>query len=130
MGFEDFSLNCDAEGNRFSLFINEGAGFKKMLPLFVANLDHLAKLMAKKQNGEPTVFVDINNYRKEREAIILEIARGAARKAVAAQKEIALPVMNAYERRLIHVELASRPDIKTESVGEGKNRYVVVKPIL
>ena len=130
MGFEDFSLNCDAEGNRFSLFVNEGEGFKKMLPLFVTNLDHLVKLMAKKKEGEPVVFIDINNYRKEREGIILEIARGAARKAVATKEEITLPTMNAYERRLIHVELASRPDIKTESVGEGKNRYVVVKPIL
>ena len=130
MGFEDFSLNCDVEGNRFSLFVNEGEGFKKMLPLFVTNLDHLVKLMAKKQESEPAVFIDINNYRKEREGIILEIARGAARKVVATKEEITLPTMNAYERRLIHMELASRPDIKTESMGEGKNRYVVVKPIL
>lgn len=130
MGLEDFSVSCDTEGNRFSLFVNEGEGFKKMLPLFVTNLDHLVKLMAKKQKGEPTIFIDINNYRRERESIILEIARGAARKAVATKEEIALPTMNAYERRLIHVELASRPDIKTESMGEAKNRYVVVKPIL
>jgi predicted RNA-binding protein Jag len=38
--------------------------------------------------------------------------------------------MNAYERRLIHAELAARPDVKTESLGEGRGRYVVVKPIL
>ncbi len=130
MGFGDFSISCDTEGGRFSIFVNEGEGFKKLLPLFVTNLDHLVKLMGQKQKGETTVFIDINNYRKEREGIILEIARGAARKAVATKEEVALPIMNAYERRLIHVELASRPDIKTESVGEGKSRYVVVKPIL
>lgn len=130
MGFGDFSISCDTEGSRFSIFVNEGEGFKKLLPLFVTNLDHLVKLMGQKQKGETTVFIDINNYRKEREGIILEIARGAARKAVATKEEVALPIMNAYERRLIHVELASRPDIKTESVGEGKGRYVVVKPII
>ncbi len=130
MGFEDFSISCDTEGSRFSIFLNEGEGFKKLLPLFVTNLDHLVKLMGQKQKIETTIFIDINNYRKERESIILEIARGAARKAVATKEGIALPIMNAYERRLIHVELASRPDIKTESVGEGKSRYVVVKPII
>ena len=86
--------------------------------------------MAKKRNPESVVFVDVNSYRKERENIILELARGAARKAAGTKTDITLPPMNAYERRLIHSELASRPDIKTESVGEGKERYVVVKPIL
>ncbi|MBI2506918.1 MAG: hypothetical protein HYW00_02165, partial [Candidatus Colwellbacteria bacterium] len=36
--------------------------------------------------------------------------------------------MNAYERRLVHTELAMRPDVTTESVGT-ISRYVVVKPI-
>ena len=37
--------------------------------------------------------------------------------------------MNSYERRIIHVELASRPDVATESVGLGRARYVVIRPI-
>ena len=37
--------------------------------------------------------------------------------------------MNAYERRLIHVEIANHPDLKTESIGEGRERRVVIKPI-
>lgn len=130
MGFKDFSLSYDEASSRFSLFIDEQEISEKALPSFVSNLDRLVKLMAKKIQDDISVFVDINNYRRERENIILEIARGAARKAVATKEEIALPIMNAYERRLIHAELASRPDIKTESVGEGRDRYVVVRPII
>ena len=37
--------------------------------------------------------------------------------------------MNSYERRLVHVELAIHPDVTTESIGAGKNRYVIIKPI-
>ena len=33
--------------------------------------------------------------------------------------------MNAYERRLVHTELATRPDVKTESIGEGSERHIV-----
>lgn len=129
MGFKDFSLSYDDASSRISVFIEDREISEKSLSGFVADLDRLVKLMVKKMGSEGSIFVDVNNYRRERENIILEIARGAARKAVATKQEIALPVMNAYERRLIHTELASRPDIKTESVGDGKERYVVVKPI-
>jgi predicted RNA-binding protein Jag len=37
--------------------------------------------------------------------------------------------MSAYERRVIHAELALRPDINTESEGEPPSRCVVVKPL-
>lgn len=128
MGFEDFSANYDSESSRFLIFINEGEFFKKFLPVFVTNLDYLARLISDK-SGEETVFIDINNYRRERENIILELARAAARKASATSQEISLPAMNGYERRLIHVELSAHPDVKTESVGEGRERYIIVKPI-
>jgi len=138
MGFEDFSVNFEPETRRFSIFINDGnSALKKFLPQFVNSLDYLIKVIAQKgssllnkSEGRAGVFVDINNYRRERENIILELARAAARKSAAEKKEISLPPMNAYERRLIHLELAQRPDLKTESVGEHKNRYVIIKPII
>ena len=129
MGFSDFSVNYEAESNRFSIFINEGDIFKKFLPSFVTNLDHLVKLMANKIGETGIVFIDVNNYRRERENLILELARAASRKAATTREEVALPAMNAYERRLIHLELSSHPDVKTESIGEARGRYIVVKPI-
>lgn len=128
MGFNDFSVSLEPESNRFLIFINDGDFLKNFLQGFVADFDYMVKLMAKK-TGVETVVVDINNYRRERENLILELARAAARKAAATKQEVALPTMNAYERRLIHIELASHPDIKTESAGEGRDRYVAVKPI-
>lgn len=129
MGFDDFSINYEAENSRFLIFINEGEYFKKLAPAFVSELDHLLKLIDIKNGGQGAVFVDVNNYRRERENLILELARAAARKAVVTKEEISLPAMNGYERRLIHLELASHPDVKTESVGEGKGRYITIKPI-
>lgn len=128
MGFNDFSINYDPEGSRFSIFLNEGEGFKKFLPYFVSDFNYLIKLISKKYNLGPVV-IDINNYRREREDLILEIARASARKAVSEKQEVFLPAMNAYERRLVHMELAGRPDVNTESVGEERERRVVIKPI-
>ena len=129
MGFSDFSLTYDSESNRVSIFIGDMGVGEKLLPAFVSNFDRLAKLIAQKYIGTSSIFIDINSYRRERENLIIELARGAARKAISSKEMVALPAMNAYERRLIHAELSPRPDVKTESIGEGRNRYVVVKPI-
>ena len=36
--------------------------------------------------------------------------------------------MPAYERRIIHMELAGRTDIATESIGEEPERKVIIRP--
>lgn len=127
-GFNEPSVDFDVETRKINIFVNEGEWFKEWLPTLVNEVDHLMKLLSKKENCE-SFFVDINNYRKERERLIVELAKAAARKASLGKEDVKLPSMNAYERRLVHVELAIHPEVKTESVGEGKGRYVVVKPI-
>lgn len=122
------SVEFDANMKRLSLFANEGDWFKKMLPYVVSDMTQILRLLAQR-HGLEAPFVDVNNYRKERERIIIDLARAAARKAVSENKEVSLPAMNAYERRLIHTELATRPDVKTESMGEGPSRAVVIKPL-
>jgi predicted RNA-binding protein Jag len=129
MGFSDFSVSYDEEGRRFSVFINQSDISENQVVSLATNLDYLVKLVGEKCGLQESVFIDVNNYRKEREKIIIELAKAAARKVAATKEEISLPVMNAYERRLVHMELSSRPDVSTESVGESKSRYVVIKPL-
>ena len=128
MGFSDYSAEAEPEGRRIRIFINEGEWLKTWVPRLIADFELVLRLMAKKENAE-YIFVDINNYRKERERLIVEIAKAAAKKAALTKTSVSLPAMNAYERRLVHAEHSQRPDIKTESIGEGKDRYVIVKPI-
>lgn len=128
IGFRDFSMILDTEGRKISIFINEGDWFESWVARLIGDLDHLIKVIARK-NGSQPLFIDINNYKKERETIILNLAKAAAKKASMSKESIRLPAMNSYERRLIHAELASRPDVKTESEGEGSNRCVVVRPL-
>ena len=101
---------------------------KENIPTLVLNIERLARLMAK-QLELPPAIIDVNYYKKEREGLIIKLARAAARKAAATGEPVDLPHMNAYERRLVHTELAVRPDVETESSGEGRVRHVVVRPI-
>ena len=130
MGFKDSSVDFNLDGHRLSIFINDGEWLKEWLPKMVSDFSHMARLLGKKININESIYVDVNNYRREREKIILELAKAAARKATMTKSEVKLPVMNAYERRLIHTELATRPDVKTESTGEKSERCVIIKPLL
>jgi len=129
-GFRDFSIEADVEGKRISIFIHD-FDIKELLPKIILDLERIAKLVLKKIDpaSMENLVLDMNNYRREREHIISELAKAAARKVLMNKQEVQLPAMNAYERRIVHMELASRPDVKTESSGLGPERHIVVKPI-
>jgi spoIIIJ-associated protein len=129
VGFSDYRLEIAEDGTRSSLFIYEDEAFiRDHLPMIVESVNHILQMVARKNDMKP-IFLDINNYRHEREGLIAELARAAAKKAATTKQEVSLPAMNSYERRIVHVELAVHPDVKTESMGEGKERYIVIKPI-
>lgn len=129
IGFSDYRIEIQAEDQRGSIYIYD---FPKLvqdnLPALIDNINHLASLVAKK-NNQPQIFFDINNYRKERENLIAELARRAARKVLTTQERISLPAMNSYERRIVHTELAMHPGVATESQGVGRERFVIIKPL-
>jgi spoIIIJ-associated protein len=129
MGFKDFSVSYLEDSKRFLIFINDAPFLKKFLPQFISDFEFILKTIFNKKKLD-LIFIDINNYRKEREELIIKLAKAAAKKSLATKQEVALPPMNAYERRIVHSELSLHPDIKTESYGEGKHRHVVVKPII
>jgi predicted RNA-binding protein Jag len=129
MGFRDYRLEVIEDDGRGALFIYENENMiRENLPVIVDAINHLLQMMARKDQ-QKTFFLDINNYRQERENLIAELARAAAKRAVATKESVSLPAMNSYERRLVHVELAIHPEVVTESTGTGKERYVIIKPI-
>lgn len=128
MGISSFVIVMDESTRKISITIENEPAFGTNLPDLVANLNHLAKLFGKKESVAP-IIVDVNNYRKDREGLIIDLARAAANKAISTREAVQLPAMNAYERMLVHTELGSRSDVKTESVGEGKERLVIVKAV-
>lgn len=129
-GFSGVVVDFDPDGARFSVTLDEGEWIKEWIPRLVADLGFIARTIGRKVGVHGMVYVDVNSYRKERERLIIEIAKAAARKVLITKTDVELPAMNAYERRLVHTELATRPDVKTESAGDKRDRRVVVKPLL
>ena len=92
-------------------------------------LQHLARVMVRKRMEEKIdLVVDVNFYRREKSDSIIKLARNLAEEALTENRAMALRPMSAYERRLVHMELSKNDKIKTESVGEGEERKVIIKP--
>ena len=71
---------------------------------------------------------DVNDYKKKKTEYLKNLAKELADEVTLTREEIILFPMSAYERRIIHVELANRLDVNTESQGEEPDRKIVIKP--
>lgn len=92
-------------------------------------LQHILRAIVRKKTEDKVKFiVDINNYRQEKNKSIIEQANLAAQQAIAEKRVVVLKPMSSYERRIVHLELSKNSQVATESIGEGENRKVVVKP--
>ena len=74
------------------------------------------------------VFVDCSGYRDKREGTLRVVAHRMADKAVRERRISKLEPMNAYERRIIHLALEGRGDVKTESQNKAPNRFITIIP--
>jgi len=93
-------------------------------------LEHVIRLLLPEEHEPAGVLIDINDYRKSRTNYLMDLARQAVGRVRNTQKAEALVPMTPYERRVVHMELASCPDITTESIGEEPHRRVVIKPFV
>lgn len=95
----------------------------------LTEIQHLLKAILKRKITEPFyIDIDINDYKKKKGEYLKELARSLADEVSLTKKEKQLSPMPAYERRIIHLELAERTDITTESIGQGPERRVVIRP--
>ncbi len=123
---EENSLSVDVKTDEPQILIGERGET-------LYEIQHLLKLLVKKITGsKDLIFIDldINDYKKKKASYLKEMACSVADEVVLTRKEKTLPPMSAYERRIIHSELAGRDNIITESVGEEPERKVVIRPSL
>ena len=95
----------------------------------LVEIQHLLKAILKRKISEPFfVDLDINGYKKKKIEYLKELARSLADEVALTKKEKILSPMPAYERRIVHLELAGRSDVTTESIGQEPERRVAIKP--
>lgn len=94
-------------------------------------LNHLVKRMVGKGANEATAerqfHIDVNDYQAAATANLKNLATIMGGRARSFKTNVELEPMSAYERMVVHLFFQDAKDLKTESVGEGERRRVVIK---
>ena len=81
---------------------------------------------------EPTyhekIHLDSGGYRALRFEELRMTAKVAAERVQSSQQPFRLNPMSSRERRIVHLALKEMPGVRTESVGVGEERQVVIHP--
>jgi spoIIIJ-associated protein len=76
------------------------------------------------------VVIDAEGYRARRAEALQRLADQAAEDARRQGRPVALDVMTASERKLVHEYLRDRGGVETYSEGEEPDRHLVVAPLV
>ena len=75
------------------------------------------------------INIDVSNYKIKKLNNLEKEVRKIAKEIIKTKLDVSLDPMNSYERRYIHNIINEYENLKTESIGEGKERHVVIKYI-
>ncbi len=117
------AYNVNIEGDSLNFLIGYRGDSLDGLQQFL-NLSMFAKF-----SEWSNAVVDINGYRAAKKEKIEEMTKGFIDRVRFFSEEVAMPPMQAYERKQVHEFVSTYADVESVSVGEGYNRHVVLKPL-
>ncbi len=95
----------------------------------LASLQYLVNLIIGRRLKAKAGFgVDVAGYRRRREQSLKSLALHMAERVRTTKQIMTLEPMPPNERRIVHLALAEDSTVITESIGEGENRKVVIRP--
>ena len=125
----DVTVECEITNNDLNFNVT-GQNVGKLIGYRGETLSAIQTILGglkRAGEGRYRVYLDIGNYKKDREQSIVDLANRMADKAEEIERNVHLDPMNPYERRIVHSALQNRELVETESMGEGEKRHVVIK---
>ncbi len=92
------------------------------------SLNELTKLaVSSKFKRKFKILLDVGAYKDKKYFKVISIAKRAAKQVSKTHVDVILNPMTPDERKKVHNALSSWRNIKTESIGDGKDRRIVIK---
>lgn len=93
------------------------------------DLEYVTRLVVAQQVHHIVRFaVDVEGYRSRRERVLKELAKRMADRVRQNRQPITLEAMPPHERRIVHITLREHQNVRTQSIGEGEHRRVMILP--
>ncbi|MGA2517612.1 MAG: KH domain-containing protein [Thermodesulfobacteriota bacterium] len=87
------------------------------------------RMVNKRLKNAMRVVLDVDDYRKRRAESMAQMALRLGDEAKRTGQSQVAGLLNAYDRRIIHVTLKEDPFLETESIGEGELKRVKIIPL-
>ncbi|TSC66445.1 MAG: spoIIIJ-associated protein [Microgenomates group bacterium Gr01-1014_80] len=78
--------------------------------------------------GFKRVILDVSGWRKNKESELAEKATEWAGSVKESGQEMELEPMPSWQRRIIHMTVQEMDGVESESIGEGRDRHLVIRP--
>jgi spoIIIJ-associated protein len=88
----------------------------------------LEKMINKKSGNRLRVLVDVEGYLAKRKSNLKQMAMRMAEKAKRTKKPVTIGQMNSHDRRIIHIQLKDEKGVRTQSLGDGYYRKLMIFP--
>ena len=88
----------------------------------------LEKMINKKSTNRVRVVVDVEGYLEKRKTNLQQMASRMAEKAIRTKKPVTIGQMNAHDRRIVHIHLKDEKGVRTQSLGDGYFRKLMIFP--
>ncbi len=128
---EDFDIDIKKEKDRFILNISGGNSaiiIGKKGQTLEAIQYIVEKAIHKKSEKRVKIIIDVEGYLGNRRSSLRNMARKMAEKAKRTKKPITIGQMNSYDRRTVHLALKEDNSVKTQSIGDGFYRKLIIIP--
>lgn len=94
----------------------------------LSSIQTVLGIMLKQETGEwSRVVVNVGDYREKEEDYLKSLAESTAQRVKETGEPQSLYNLKPWQRRIVHMHLSEESGLSTESVGEGEERYLVVK---
>jgi spoIIIJ-associated protein len=119
---EEPEIIADLDGRDKEILLERNAEVLKAI-------EHLAfRALRLDSAHHEKIHLDCGGYRALRFEELRMTARVAAERVQTSQQPFRLNPMSSRERRIVHLALKDVPGVRTESVGMGEERQVVIQP--
>jgi spoIIIJ-associated protein len=130
----DGDLDVDVDGDRAAVAIVDSEDGRVPRRLVGPNgkvleaLQELTRLAVQAETGERSrLMLDIAGHRAERRSTLVDLAKTAIEQVKATGEKSSLEPMSAFERKVVHDEVAAA-GLVSESEGTEPHRHVVILP--
>ena len=92
-------------------------------------LQLISSLLVSKACGHfVRINLEVGDYKKNRSEYLERLANQTKERVLSESQEHILPALKSWERRVVHLILQNDEDVESESIGDGKDRVLVVRP--